>query len=221
MSLKFKVTWTPHTIMIEEKNQILKKSPTGLFLVSVAQMLFSLHQFHTWEKFLTFSSQWNLLTRTTCHISSHSLMWGKGFLTFPQPIFNFLTFCMCGIGYNEFPHIFPHTRPSWKIKRKIPYIFPMCGISANALFLTSIPHMRKIPHIFLTFSSHWNFIVYVQWALSCIQRYDINESAGCCCCCCCCCCYCCCCCCCSWCYCCFCCSCCCCCIGKPNRPIMA
>ena len=62
-----------------------------------------------------------------------------------------LTFCMCGIGYNKFPHIFPHSRPSWTIQRKIPSIFPMCGISANALFLTSIPHMRKIPHFFLTF----------------------------------------------------------------------
>ena len=37
------------------KNQILKDSPKVLFLVSVAQMLFSLHQFHTCGKFLTFS----------------------------------------------------------------------------------------------------------------------------------------------------------------------
>ena len=144
------------TAFSQRKLLLLKNSPKGLFLVSVAHMLFSWHQFRTCGKFLTFP-QWNLLPRTTCYISSHSLMWGKGFLTFPQPIFNFLTFCTSGIGYNEFPHIFPHTRPSWKIKRKIPYIFPMCGISTNALFLTSIPHKRKIPHfshIFLTLKFH-------------------------------------------------------------------
>ena len=112
-------------------------------------------------KFLTFSSHWNLLPRTTCYTSSHFLMWGKGFLTFPQPIVNFLTFCLCRIGYNEFPHIFPHTR-SWKIKWKILYIFPMCGISANTLFLTSILHMRKIPHIFLTLNFHSDIIVRVR-----------------------------------------------------------
>ena len=33
-----------------------------------------------------------------------------------------------------------------------------CGILANALFLTSIPHTSNIPHFFLTLSSHWNFI---------------------------------------------------------------
>ena len=80
-----------------------------------------------------------------------------------------------------FPHIspahlqFPHILHVWnwlqqisshfstqssqlENQTKIPHIFPMCGILANALFLTSIPHMRKIPHFFLTFSSHWNFI---------------------------------------------------------------
>ena len=122
-------------------------------------MLFSLHQFHcTCGKFLTFSSHWNLLPRATCYISSHSLMWGKGFLTFPQPIFNFLTFWMCGIGCNEFPHTFPHTRPSRKIKRKIPYIFPMCGTLFSlhqfhtcGKFLT---FSSLFPHIFLTLKFH-------------------------------------------------------------------
>ena len=82
----------------------------------------------------------------------------KGFPHNSWPFFNFLAFCMCGIGYNEFLHIFPHTRTTWKVKWKNPYIFPMCWISANALFLTSILHMRKIPH----FSSHWNSIAYTQ-----------------------------------------------------------
>ena len=85
-------------------------------------------------------------------------MWGKGFLTFPQPIFNFLTFWMCGIGCNEFPHTFPHTRPSRKIKRKIPYIFPMCGTLFSlhqfhtcGKFLT---FSSLFPHIFLTLKFH-------------------------------------------------------------------
>ena len=158
MALKFnfKVTHMLNTTNDHDrrKNQILKDSPKVLFLVSVAQMLFSLHQFHTCGKFLTFSSHWNLLPRATCYISSHSLMWGKGFLTFPQPIFNFLTFWTCGIGCNEFPHTFPHTRPSRKIKRKIPYIFPMCGTLFSlhqfhtcGKFLT---FSSLFPHIFLT-----------------------------------------------------------------------
>ena len=153
MALKFKVTWTPHTIKIEEKLNSDKFTQRVVFGFC-GQNALSLHLFHTCGKFLTFSSHWNLLTRTTWYVSSHNPRKGKGFLTFPQPIFNFLTFYMCEIGYNEFPHIFPHTRPSWKIKRKIPYIFPMCGISTNALFLTSIPHMRKIRHFLRTFSSH-------------------------------------------------------------------
>ena len=111
-----------------------------------------------WGKFLTFSSHWNFLPRTTCYISSHSLMWGKGFHSFPQLIFNFLTFWMCGIGCNEFPHTFPHSRPSRKIKRKIPYIFPMCGTLFSlhqfhtcGKFLT---FSSLFPHIFLTLKFH-------------------------------------------------------------------
>ena len=140
MALKIKVTWTPHTIMIKEKTKFWKNHPKCYFWFLWPECSF---QIHTREKFLTFSSHWNLLPRTTGYISSHSLMWGKGFLTFPQPNFNFLKFCMCGIGDNEFPHIFPRTHPSWKIKRKFPYIFPMCGISTNALFLTSIDHFTS------------------------------------------------------------------------------
>ena len=35
-------------------------------------------------------------------------MWGKGFLAFPQPIFNFLTFCMCGMGLVRITSWYPN-----------------------------------------------------------------------------------------------------------------
>ena len=135
-------------------------------------MLFSLHQFHTWEKFLTFSSQWNLLPRTTCYISSHSLMWGKGFLTFPQSIFNFLTFCMCGRNWLQriSSHFSTHssklekqTKKSshfsnvWNFgKRSFPYMY-----STHAENSSLFPHFSSLfPHIFLTLKFHSGMSMY-------------------------------------------------------------
>ena len=119
-----------------------------VFLTSIPHMLKILHIFLT-LKFIAKNDLLYFLAFSDVR---------KEFLTFPQPVVNFLTFCMCGTGSNEFPHILPRTRPSWKIKRKIPYTFPMYGISANALFLTSIPHIRKnsslFPHIKISWCSH-------------------------------------------------------------------
>ena len=89
-------------------------------------------------------------------------MWEKDFLTFPQPIFNFLTFWMCGIGCNEFPHTFPHTRPSRKIKRKIPYIFPMCGTLFSLHQFHTCGKFLTFSSLFPHISSHWIFIVICQ-----------------------------------------------------------
>ena len=159
MALKFnfKVTWTPQTIMIEEKPNSERFTQSVVFGVCGVCALFLTSIPHMWKIphiFLTLK----FIAKNDLLYFPHSLMWGKDFLTFPQPIFNFLTFWMCGIGCNEFPHTFPHTRPSRKIKRKIPYIFPMCGTLFSlhqfhtcGKFLT---FSSLFPHFFLTLKFH-------------------------------------------------------------------
>ena len=124
----------------------------------------SLHQLRICGKFLTFSSHWNLLPRTTCYISSHSLMWGKGFLISPAhlqfPHILHVWNCLQQIS----PHFSTHSSELenqttnslhftnvWNFdKRSFPYISSTHG--KNSL---------RFPHFFLTFSSHWNFTVRV------------------------------------------------------------
>ena len=160
MALKFnfKVTWTPQTIMIEEKTKFWKIHPKCCFWCLWPKCSFPYINSTHVENSSHFPHI-EIYCQERLAISSHSaLMWGKGFLTFPQPIFNFLTFWMCGIGCNDFPHTFPHTRPSRKIKRKIPYIFPMCGTLFSlhqfhtcGKFLT---FSSLFPHIFFTLKFH-------------------------------------------------------------------
>ena len=82
----------------------------------------------------------------------------KGFLTFPHPVVNFLTFCMCGTGSNEFPHILPRTRPKLENQTKNSLHFSNVWDFGKHSILTSIPHIRKnsslFPHIFLTLKFH-------------------------------------------------------------------
>ena len=210
-----------HTVVRAGKSN--EKFLTFFQCVEFRQTLFSLHQFHTCGKFLTFSSHFLTLKfhrhanphifnckeieyshyqrpskkkqnphnnpeqvaiiphifqceKSFLHIFQceegiclHFLMWRKDFLTFSNVRKSFPHIGKCEerisshfecveLAKINFLTFFHTLVGAGKIKRKIPHIFPMCGISANALFLTSIPHMRKIPHFFLTFSWHFPHI---------------------------------------------------------------
>ena len=156
MALKFnfKVTWTPQTIMIEEKPNSERFTQSVVFGVCGVCALFLTSIPHMWKIphiFLTLK-----------FIAKNDLLY-------------FLTFSDVRKG---FPHIspahlqFPHILDVWNWLQRISSHFSTHSSEPenqmksslhfsnvwNALFLTSIPHVRKIPYYFLTFSSHFPHI---------------------------------------------------------------
>ena len=135
-------------------------APKVLFLVSVAQMLFSLHQFHTMENSSHFPHI-EIYCQERLAIFPH-ILWCEERVSshFPSPSSISSHFGCVESAATNFLTLFHTLVQAGKSNEKFLTFFQCVERSFPYINSTHAENSLLFPHFFLTFSSHWNFIVY-------------------------------------------------------------